>query len=92
MRRQLPTGINDADQTVSGRQTFNEGRTIQGKPAHTWMSITPNEPKPLNLTPQRGAELRQYSPSENKLRATAFAARVHSLKYYIGLIGAKCII
>lgn len=30
--------------------------------------------------------------SERKFRATAFAARVHSLKYYIGLIGAPSII
>ena len=30
--------------------------------------------------------------SERKLRATAFAARVDSLKYYIGLIGAPSII
>ncbi len=40
----------------------------------------------------KGIEHRQYLQSERGLRAAAFAARVDSLKYYIGLIGAPAII
>ena len=40
----------------------------------------------------KGIEHRQYLQSARGLRAAAFAARVDSLKYYIGLIGAPAII
>ncbi|HSF88791.1 MAG TPA: hypothetical protein VLA46_05190 [Saprospiraceae bacterium] len=56
------------------------------------MSTSHADPAPLDESADQDSKLRPYSPSERKIRAAAFAARVHSLKYYIGLIVAKSII
>ncbi len=91
MRRQLPIGIHHEERAVSSHQHFSAGRPPQIIPVNTWMSGNHAGPMPVPVKPQNGTEPRQYSMTERKLRATAFAERVHGLRYYIGLIGTNAI-
>ncbi len=92
MRRQLHTGNPDVDQQVASSQQLSAGRRQLDMPVNTGMSgMHADHTYPL-LKPKKGIDPWPSSMSERKLRATEFAARVHSLKYYIGLIGAKSII
>ncbi len=92
MRRQLHTGNPDIGQQVASSQQLSAGRSQLDMPANTGLSgMHADHTYPL-LKPKKGIEPWRSSMSERKLRATEFAARVHSLKYYIGLIGAKSII
>lgn len=91
MRRQLYTGIHDVDQAVTSIQHIDAGQQRQRIPVDTQMSNRKSVPTSIGPKLKIGTEPRPYSLSERQLRATAFAARIHSLKYYIGLIGVKSI-
>lgn len=92
MKRQQHTDNLDVDYLVAGSQHFTTGQQVQDIPEHLRMSGNHVAPKLPGSNPKKGIESKLYPLSERKLRANAFAARVHSLKYYIGLIGAKSII
>jgi hypothetical protein len=92
MRRQQHTGIQGPLQVVVGSKNFTLSRTPQYLPMNTTIFATQADPATPELTIGMSIETRQYSLTERKLRATAFATRVHSLKYYIGLIGSTSII
>jgi hypothetical protein len=92
MGRQLQTSMRDTHLLVAGNQYFSTGRTILDMSMSATKSGNHTIPGSPDLTSGMAIATRQYSISEHKLRAAAFAARVHSLKYYIGLIGARSII
>ncbi len=92
MRRQLQADNCDVDYLFASSQHFLAGQLVQDMPEIISISSNHVDPKPHGFNPKRGFEPRQYLLSERKLQATAFAGRVHNLRYYIGLIGAKDII
>lgn len=91
MRRQLHKDIPGREPAGDHNQQIGMDRQLHGMPVDTRMSHMKSYPSSIAPKPKNGTESRQYSPSERQIRANAFAARMHSLKYYIGLIGAKAI-
>ena len=92
VKRQLNQGNHDADHEVASHQHFSAGRSLHDLPINLSISRKAIETIAATGKTKKVIGPNQYSVSERKLRANAFAARVNSLKYYIGLIGANAVI
>jgi hypothetical protein len=92
VKRQQQTGNHNADLEVASSQHFSAGLMLQELPVTLKNPRKDNAPTVGAGKSNKSIAQNQYSLSERKQRANAFAARVNSLKFYIGLIGAQAII
>ncbi len=79
------------DQAVVSNQHIGVGLHLQDMPMNIWVADRHRDSISGALKSKNGAKPGQYSLSERKLRAAAFAERVHRLKYYITLLASNTI-